>query len=163
MSAAVPVGSCPALQYSIDSIAGFLVIEPLSIATTPALLSALRTIKTDPLFRPGLDVCIDCNALREIPSPKDIKRLARLCGGADPSCGLSRWALIATWRRIRDAACLFSDTVRTPSVTSHVFETWSDALVWLRSGRPPAANDMPWIGPSLARDELIRRAIAARQ
>jgi hypothetical protein len=164
MGGAVATGfSSPALRYSIDGAAGFIVIEPLSIAKAPALLTALRAIKTDPQFRSTLDVCVDCNSLREIPTRHDIRRLARLCGLMNRADVPSRWALIATWRRIQDAAFLFAHALPASHVTSHVFLTWSDALVWLRSERPPAANDIPWIGPSFARDELLRRSIAARQ
>jgi hypothetical protein len=153
----------PALRYSIDGASGFIVVEALSVTNGPALLSALRAIKADPQFGPGLDVCIDCNRLRDVPSLCEVRRLARLCARLTCADAPSRWALIATWRRIRDMACLFSDAAPATRVTSHVFQTWSDAMAWLRAERPPAANDIPWVGPTLARDELIRRSIAARQ
>lgn len=57
--------STPALRYTIDGSAGFLVVEPLVIAKAPALRAALRTIKADPHFRASLDVCVDCNSLRD--------------------------------------------------------------------------------------------------
>jgi hypothetical protein len=68
------------IRYEIDVAAGLVIIEVLSIEDGPALLTALRGVRSDPLFRASFDVCVDCNTLRLIPSSDDVKRLARACG-----------------------------------------------------------------------------------
>jgi len=158
MFAVTAVQPSPPLRYAIDAAAGLLVIQVTSIADGPALLAALREIKTDPLFRPSLDVCVDCNTLRVIPTSEEIKELARLCVACPRSESKNRWVLIATWRPIYEAARFFATAVSAPNVILRVFEAWSDARVWLATTRAAALQATPWIGPSRALNELIRRS-----
>jgi len=158
--ATVADSSSSPLRYTIDGAAGLLVIELLSIKDGPALLSALGAIRMDPHFRSSLDVCIDCNTLRRIPSCDDVKELARLCVGCPRSDGPSRWALIATWRPLHDAARLFSMAVSAPNVTLRVFQAPSDARMWLSTTKPIADDRAPWIGPSRAINQLLKPSMA---
>ena len=157
-AAAVPVA--PPLRYTIDADAGFLVVELLSIADGPALLEALREIRADPRFSASLDICIDCNTLRRIPSCEEVKQLARLCVGCARSDGASRCALIATWQPLHDAARLFSMAVSAPNVTLRVFEASSDARMWLATTRPMPEDHAAWIGPSRAINQLLKPSMA---
>src|SRR5690349_14613545 len=151
------------LRYTIDAAAQLIIIELLSIEDGAALLTALRDIRTDPDFCPSFDVCVDCNLLREIPSCEDVKRLARLCVECPRSGSTSRWALVATWRPIYDAARFFATVVSAPNRTLRVFHAWSDVRVWLGTTMPPGREDVPWIGPSRALNELIRRSGVVRR
>jgi hypothetical protein len=155
-AAAVPVA--PPLRYTIDADAGFLVVELLSITDGPALLEALREIRADPRFTAALDICIDCNRLRAIPSCDEVKELARICVAFPRSGGARHWALIATWRPLYDAARFFATAVSAPRVTLRVFHAWSDARMWLATTRPTPADGAPWIGPSRALNELMSRS-----
>jgi len=151
------------LRYEIDAAAGLLIVELLSIEDGPALLTALRDIKTDPRFRSSLDVCVDCNTLRGIPSCDDVKRLARVCV-AFPHADVPRhWALIATWRPLYDAARFFSTAVSAPKVTLRVFHAWSDVRLWLATTKPPKAEETAWIGPSPALNHLLRQSAVGRR
>jgi len=158
MRAGVGSSSSP-LRYTIDAAAGLLIIEVLSVANASALLAALREIRTDPQFRPSLDVYVDCNTLEEIPSCEHVKHVARLCVTGPRAEIPQRCALIATWRPIHDAARFFATAVGAPSLVLRVFETWSDAEVWLATTRPMPREAMPWIGPSRALNELMRRSL----
>jgi hypothetical protein len=150
----------PPLHYAIDAAAGLVVIELRSITDGLSLISALRAIRSDPQFRPSLNIFVDCNALRTIPSCEDVKQLARLCISC-PHTGMpSRWALIATWRPINDAARFFATAIAAPNVALRVFDAWSDARLWCAATRPEPTPDTPWIGPSRALNELMRRSKA---
>jgi len=158
MHAAVLGPPSPPLRYTIDAAAGLIVIEVLSVDDAPALLSSLREIRTDLRFRSSLDICVDCNTLRGIPSCEQLKRLARLCVSCPHSEASSRWAIVATWRPINEAARFFATAISAPNVALRVFDAWSDAQVWLAATRPVSRQDVPWIGPSRALNELMRRA-----
>jgi len=159
MSAPAVAGSVISpLRYTIDGAAGLLVIELLSIEDGPALLAALREIRTDLRFRPSLDVCIDCNTLRGIPSCEDVKELARLCVACPRPQGLRHWAMIATWRPLNDAARFFSTAVSAPNVTLRVFDAWSDARLWLATMRSETPDTASWIGPSRSLNDLVSRS-----
>jgi hypothetical protein len=151
------------LHYAIDAAAGVVVIELRSITNCPALLEALRAIRSDPSFHASLDIYVDCNALRGIPSSEHVKQLARLCVSCPRTEAASRWALIATWRPINEAARFFATLIAAPNVALRVFEAWSDARVWLAATRPDTGIDTPWIGPSRALNELMRRSRAANR
>ena len=157
---ATPIANSPnpPLQYAIDAAAGLIVIELRSITDGLALLGALRAIRSDPQFRPSLDIFVDCNALRTIPSCEDVKALARLCISCPHTETPNRWALIATWRPINDAARFFATVIAAPNVALRVFDAWSDARLWLAATRPESTHDTPWIGPSRALNELMRRS-----
>jgi hypothetical protein len=152
--------STPPLRYTIDATGGVLTIELLSIEDGPALLAAWREIRTDSQFCSSLDVCIDCNLLRGIPSCDDVKQLARLCVACPRSEAPSHWALIATWRPLHDAARFFATAVSAPNVTLRVFEALSDARLWLATMRPVTPEATPWIGPSRALNRLMQRSAA---
>ena len=154
---AVAASPSSPLRYTIDADAELLVIEVLSIDDGPALLSSLRDIRTDPRFRRSLDVCVDCNALRGIPSCDDVKRLARACVACPRGESPGHWALIATWRPLHDAARLFATAVSAPNVTLRVFHAWSDARLWLATMRPATPHRAPWVGPSRALNDLMRQ------
>ena len=162
MHAAITGSQSSPLRYAIDSAAGLIVIELLSIEDGPALLAALRGIQADPEFRRSLDVCVDCNTLRVIPSCDEVKRLARIIVASPRSEAPSHWALIATWRPLHDAARFFSTAVSAPNMTLRVFDAWSDARMWLATTRPASEDGTPWIGPSRALNELMLRSTAAR-
>ena len=146
------------LRYTIDRGAGLLVIEPLLIENPPALLAALRDIKADLRYRPSLDICVDCNSLRRVPSRDQLKCLARSCVAHPRAEAPSRWALVATWRPINEAARFFATAISAPNVALRVFETWSDAHVWLSAMRPASQQEVPWVGPSRALNELMQRS-----
>lgn len=135
-----------------------MVIEPRSIEDGPALVGALSAIRGDPEFRPSLDIYVDCNALEAIPSCDDVKQLARLCVSCPHADVPSRWALIASWRPVNEAARFFATAIAAPNVACRVFEAWSDARVWLAATRPKPSLDAPWLGPSQALNELMRRS-----
>jgi hypothetical protein len=147
----------PPLEYAIDAAAGVVVIELRSIADGPALLAGLRELRSDPHFRPSLDLYVDCNALRRIPSGEDIKQLARLWVSCPRTSAAVRCALIATWRPLNEAARFFATAIAAPNVTLQVFEAWSDARLWLAATRVESATGDPWIGPSRAINTLMRR------
>jgi hypothetical protein len=163
MSAAVAAGheNVP-LHYVIDRAAAVVVVELRSITDGPALLGALRAIRSDPDFHSSLDVYVDCNTLRGIPSGDDVKRIARLCVTCPHSEAPSRWALIATWRPINEAARFFAAAIAAPNVALRVFETWSDARVWLAATRTTPAEHS-WVGPSPALNQLMRGSSAANR
>ena len=148
------------LRYKIDDDAQLLVIEVLSTEDAPAVRAALRGIQADPRFRASLDVCVNCNTLSAVPTPEDVRLLARLCAGRPCGEEARNWALIATWQPLYDAARAFSTSVRAPKVTIRVFQAWSDARMWLSTTRTTRAitpHGAPWIGPSSALNALIRR------
>ena len=148
----------PPLRYTIDRGAGLLVIEPLSIENPSSLLAALRDITSDLRYRSSLDVCVDCNSLRRVPSCDQLKQLARFCVAHPRGEAPSRWAFVATWRPINEAARFFATAISAPNVALRVFETWSDAHVWLSATRPVTHQEVPWVGPSRALNELMQRS-----
>jgi hypothetical protein len=153
----------PPLRYTIDPAARTITVELLAIDDELELLAALQRIPRDPAFRPGFNVYVDCNSLRRIPSCEDVKRLARLCVACPRPGAPSRWALIATWRPIFEAARFFATAVSAPNVSLRVFHALSDARMWfaVTAPAPDSTAAEPWVGPSPVLNELVRRSRVA--
>jgi hypothetical protein len=148
----------PPLRYAIDAAAGVIFVDLLSVKSPPAVITAMRDIRSDPAYRPTLGILIECCYLRGVPSAELIRELARACfTECRPEIG-GLVAIVAASDTVYSAARFFAALTAAPRDRLRVFNHYSEAIAWLRPVPSPSGADQPWAPHASLLLDAARRA-----
>jgi len=128
----------PPVRYRIDE-SRFVVVATLEGDVTFADLCMTQdAILSDPAYRPGMSLLVECRALRSIPSEWEIRKLAldRLLRGRDMAVGRS--AIVASDALGEAYANAWESFADEELHDLRIFSNRDEACGWL--GIPPIAG-----------------------
>ena len=149
----------PPIHYRIDPTLHLLDIELLEIESASALVAEFLQMQQNPAIAAAQSICVECSYLSGVPTPHKVRELAMAFVAQTHGEVRGRWAIVATWSWIYDAARLFVTLASAPASNVRVFKSREAALEWLAPTARPRSLDRT---QSWAREARVLQEIARR-